>query len=328
MNDEPISNPKPDATAPKIVAGPEALRTETPSGLPEARIERNRAAWLFWLVPLAAALVCGGFYYRDVLRGGPTITIYFQNADGLEENNTQLRYRGASVGQVKSLALTPDNRHVQVRVRLTGPAEHLARAGSVFWIVRPELRVGSISGLRTIISGEYITVQPGAGPPTNTFFGVEKEPLAGQPGALRIILLASDLSTLQEESPILYRGVEVGEILNCQLGTNAQEVVIQASIREEYAPLVRRNSVFWNAGRFNVSWGLFRGAQIGADSPAALLTGAIEFATPTDLQDPATNGMVFRLNDKMKDDWKNWSPVIRLSLPGAPTGKSAGSGTK
>ena len=92
-------------------------------------------------------------------------------------------------------------------------------------------------------------------------------------------------------------------------------LVILAGIREEYAPLVRRNSVFWNAGRFDVSWGLFRGARISADSPAALLTGAIEFATPNDPQEAATNGMVFRLNDKAKDDWKTWTPSIRLRLP-------------
>lgn len=303
---EPVPNPAPGEAPTKPEAAP---------ALPQARIERNRLAWLYWLIPLGAAAVCCWFVYRDILRGGPMITIYFQNADGLEENNTQIRYRGAQVGQVKSLTLAPDNRHVRVRARLTGSAGHLARAGAVFWIVRPELRVGAVSGLRTIISGEYIAVQPGDGPRTNTFYGAEKEPLVDQPNALRIVLVSSDLSTLQEGSPVLYRGIEVGKVLSCQLGTNAQEVLIRARIREEYAPLVRRNSVFWNAGRLNVSWGLFRGAQIGAESPAALLTGAIEFATPTDPQEPAGNGATFRLNDKPKDDWKNWSPVIRLRLP-------------
>ena len=318
-----MSEPVPNTPSGETPKAPPSATPSSAAALPKARIERSRTNWLYWLFPLAAIGVCCWFFYRDVLSRGPTITIYFQNAEGLEENNTQIQFRGARVGQVKALSLSKDHQFVKVTAQLTGAAADLARAGSRFWIVRPELKLGSVSGLRTIISGEYIAVHPGGGPRTNEFIGAEREPVAEQPAALRIVLLASDLSTLQEQSPISYRGIEVGEVMEYRLGTNAQEVVIQALIRAEYAPLVRRNSVFWNAGRFSMSWGLFRGAQIGAESPAALLTGAIDFATPTELQEPATNGMVFRLNDKAKDDWKGWSPAIKLPLSGAVTGTNA-----
>jgi paraquat-inducible protein B len=308
---EPTQNP-PGETPPK--PPPPAEPVEPAAPLPKAKIERSRFAWVVWLVPVAAIGLCFWFFYRDFIGGGPTITIYFQSAEGLEENNTQIRYRGAKVGQVRAVSLAKDTQYVKVKARLSGSADDLARAGTVFWIVRPEFKIGSITGLRTIVSGEYIAVEPGHGPRTNVFIGAEKEPLPDQPGALRLLLLAGDLSTVQEQSPISYRGVEVGEVVRYRLGVDSQDVVVEARIRPEYAPLVRRNSVFWNAGRFNVSFGLFRGAQIGADSPAALLTGAIEFATPTDLQEAATNGTLFRLYDKVKDDWRNWAPVIPLHL--------------
>src|SRR6185437_4989474 len=216
--------------------------------LPKAKIKRSHQTWWLWLVPIGAVLLCVWFIYRDYIATGPMITIYFQDASGLEENNSDVHYLGATVGQVKGLWLTSDNKRVEVKARLAHSAAQLARVGTLFWIVRPELKVGSISGLRTIISGEYIAVRPGNGPRTNDFVGAEKEPLPEEPGALQITLLAPDLSSLKEQSAVYYRGIQVGQVERYQLSNDGQAVTLQARIRKEYAPLVRANSKFWNAG--------------------------------------------------------------------------------
>src|SRR4051812_37121711 len=114
---------------------------ETVGTLPKAEIKRTRRAWWLWIVPLGALALCAWFVYRDYIATGPVITIYFQDASGLEENNTQLRYLGATVGQVKRLGLTKDSHRVEVKARLTGSARQLAQTGTIFWIVRPELKV-------------------------------------------------------------------------------------------------------------------------------------------------------------------------------------------
>ena len=282
--------------------------------LPKAKIAKTRRSWYLWLIPLGALALCVWFIYRDYIATGPLITIYFTDADGLEENNTQLKYLGSTVGEVKTLRLARDNKSVEVKARLAGPASRLAREGSVFWIVRPEVKVGAISGLRTIISGEYIAVRPGNGPRTNRFVGADKEPVAEEPHALNITLLALNLGSLQERSPISYRAVQVGEVQGFQLANDAQEVKLNVRIHEAYAPLVRANSKFWNAGGLNFSFGLFRGAEISAESAKTLLSGGIEFATPTEAGEVVTNGAVFRLYDKPEDAWKNWMPVINLKL--------------
>src|SRR4051812_11485666 len=177
--------------------------------LPKATVKKTRRAWGLWIVPLGALALCAWFVYRDYIATGPVITIYFNDASGLEENNTQIRYLGAMVGQVKHLQLAKDNSRVLVKARLTGSAAQLARAGTSFWIVRPELKVGAISGLRTIISGEYIAARPGGGARTNVFVGAESEPIAEQPGALRLTLLVPSLRSVQEQSGIYYRGIRV-----------------------------------------------------------------------------------------------------------------------
>ena len=300
---------------------------KTPSvALPKAKIRKTRHAWWLWLVPLGALALCAWFVFRDYIATGPVITIYFQDASGLEENNTQIRLLGATVGQVKRLGLTKDSKRVEVKARLAGSAKQLAKAGTVFWIVRPEFKVGAISGLRTIISGEYIAVRPGNGARTNVFVGAESEPIAEEQGALHLTLLMPSLRSVQEQSSIYYRGIKVGAVLKYQLSDDAQGIKIEARIHKEYAPLVRVNSKFWNAGGIDFRFGLFRGAEISAESAKTLLSGGIEFATPNELGDPAPDGAFFRLYDKPEDAWKDWMPRIHLDLTAGAldTNKPAG----
>jgi paraquat-inducible protein B len=286
--------------------------------LPRAVVKKARPAWLLWLIPLAAGLLCVWFIYRDFVASGPLITIYFQNTEGLQEENTSVEYLGAQIGEVKTIGLAKDGQRVEVRARLKGAARNIAREGSVFWIVRPEVKVGAISGLRTIVSGEYVTVQPGHGAPTNVFVAVEEPPPTEEAGALLINIRSPGLGSLEKKSPIFYRGIQVGEVLNYQLAGDARNVMIRARISQQYAPLVRVNSKFWNAGGIDVRLGLFKGAEISAQSAQTLLGGGIEFATPPEMAETPSNGMVFDLNDKPKDAWKDWAPSIPLHLREEP----------
>lgn len=288
-------------------------------GLPKAKIEKSYLTWSLWMIPLAAAAVCVYFVLHDIVFGGPRITIYFQNADGLQAQNSMVKYRGIQVGKIESLKLMKDGQEVAVGAKLDFPARDLARQGSVFWIVRPEVKLGSISGLRTIVSGNYITVQPGDGPRTNAFVGAEQPPLPPIP-AIQLTLLTGNLGSLEAQSPIFYRGIQVGEVMGFHLSDDAQDVVVEVRIREDYAPLVRTNSEFWNAGGINFHAGLFSGIEISAESAETVVSGGIAFATPPDYGPPATNGAVFALNENEKDEWKTWNPDIPLHR--VPEGKT------
>ena len=279
--------------------------------LPKAKIVKSRFSWFLLLIPIAAAILCVWYVCQDIIFVGPTIMIYFQNAEGLQEQNSLVQYRGVKIGEIETLKLTQDRQQVGVKVQLDTSAASIAQKGSVFWIVRPELKLGAVSGLRTIVLGNYIAVQPGHGARTNIFIGVENEPI--EPiQALDILLLAAKLDSLQPQSPVFYRGVKVGEVLDCRLSDDARKVLIQARIDHNYAPLVRVNSKFWNAGGIDFHLGLFSGAKITAESAQTLISGGIEFATPPDFKQAATNGAVFSLNEKSDAEWEKWSPSIPL----------------
>lgn len=296
--------------------------SERSQGLPKARIEKTFLNWFFWAVPVAAAGLVAYFVLRDVIYTGPTVTIYFQSADGLEVQNSFVKYRGANIGQVKNMELTKDKKYVAVKAKLEPFAAEVARQGSLFWMVQPELKLGSVSGLHTIVSGNYITVEPGTGPQTNEFIALNEPPVTPVK-ATEITLLTDDLGSMQKQTAIFYRGVQVGEVLDFRLSDDARHVLIHTRIHNEYAPLLRVNSKFWNAGGIDVHIGLFSGAQISAQSAQTVVSGGIAFGTPPDYGDVATNGMVFPLADKADDEWKKWNPVIPLhGVPEAQKEKS------
>ncbi len=101
---------------------------EKSPALPKAQVGKSHLNWLLWLIPIAAALVCAWFVCQDIIFAGPTVTIYFENADGLQEQNSLVEYRGAKIGEVGTLKLTKDRQRVAVKVQLDASAANIARA--------------------------------------------------------------------------------------------------------------------------------------------------------------------------------------------------------
>ncbi len=291
--------------------------------LPQAKIKRQSRISMVWIVPLAAAIVGGWLIFKYVRQLGPVISIQFSDGNQIEANQTTLRYRGVRVGDVLSVKLSHDAQHVEVQARLDKSAKSLARDGSVFWIVRPEVGAGGLHGLETIVSGPYIQVQPGGGKEQKNFTGAEKPPiLETSEGGLEIILTAPSLGSLTVGAPVYYRGMEVGAVRYFVLGEDSTMVNVHLLIETNFAPLVRTDSKFWNAGGVGVHFGLFSGFSMSAESLKALVIGGIAFATPSPPGILATNGVIFPLNEKVDKKWLEWSPAIAITNAPAKASQS------
>lgn len=293
------------------------------TNLPKAKLKKDRWFTPIWLVPLLALAFVGWLVYRDIIQTGPTITIRFKQGQGIEVGKTTLKYRSVEVGKVSSIELSDDQKWVEVKVSLNKSAHGIARKGSQFWIVHPEVSAAEIRGLRTIVSGDYIQVNPGGGADQTKFVGLEEEPVltTDESGGLSLVLLTTQLKSVEGGSPILYRGMKVGQTVKYRLGHEAQTIQIFAHIKREFATLVRKNSKFWNAGGVNLDISLLGGADISAQSFKTLVGGGVAFATPNQLDDPASNGMAFRLYDKPQDEWLNWSPEIEIATNHSDAGQ-------
>lgn len=292
--------------------------------LPKARIQPRPRFSLIWLVPLAAGIAAAWLVFLQIRDHGPLITISFANGNGLQANQTVLKFRGVRVGEVRSIRLSQDLTRVEVQVRLQRSAAGLAREGSRFWIVRPEVSSGGLHGLETIVSGPYIQGEPGDGRVQKRFAGDEQPPVeANQNGRFEVIVTTPQISTLTIGSPVYYRGVEVGNVSYFVLGDDARLINIHLLIATNFAPLVRANSKFWNAGGISFHLKL-SGLNVSAENIKSLIIGGIAFATPDQPGSLAPPGTVFQLNAKPDLDWLKWSPAIPIinPKPGPP-----GSGT-
>jgi paraquat-inducible protein B len=281
--------------------------------VPRAKIREQTRFPIIWILPVIAAVTAGWLVFKSVREAGPVISIQFNDGSGIQANQTVLKYHGVRIGEVRSVRLAGDLSRVEVEARLAASAKDLAREGSQFWIVRPEVGAGGLHGLETIVSGPYIQVQPGGGREQKKFIGAEEPPILNQSKkGLEIILTAPQIKTLSAGSPVYYRGIEVGAVEYYVLSTNATGVEIHTLIKPSFAPLVRADSQFWNAGGISVNLKLF-GINISAETFKSLIIGGIAFATPSPPGDLASNGAVFPLNEKMDEKWLKWSPVIEIT---------------
>jgi paraquat-inducible protein B len=291
---------------------PENLEAGTE--LPKANVKGTR--WGFsaaWIVPAVAALVTGYVAYDRIRDLGPTITITFADGSGIKAGQTPVKYRGVQIGEVTAVALSDDHRQAEVKVRLERAAASMAKDGSVFWIVRPEVGFDNIAGLGTVISGSEIQVLPGTGEIKSEFAGLDRAPVAVESSGLKIILRVSKVGSLRRNSPVTYRGIEVGVVQDTHLSADARAADIQALIRPRYAGLVRENSVFWNVSGARVSAGLFQGVELRMESLRTLAVGGIAFATPSATNArPVKDGAVFPVHAEPAKEWLAWAPRIPL----------------
>jgi paraquat-inducible protein B len=130
---------------------------------------------------------------------------------------------------------------------------------------------------------------------------------------LRLVLRAERPGGVRVNTPVNYRGVEVGVVQRIDLAPNSASADIHILIYSRYATLVRAGSVFWNTSAVQATGSILKGIELELESLRTLFTGAIEFATPSEKAPRAPAGTVFFLHDKPKDEWLNWSPKIPLA---------------
>lgn len=285
--------------------------------LPAATVRRRRWRVPFvWVVPLIAAVVAGSLVYNRLQEFGPTITINFRDASGVKPDQTEIRYRGVPVGQVTTVELAENQQHVVVTAQLRRTAAGLAREGSLFWVVRPEVGFGAVRGLSTVLTGSYIQAIPGHGKSRRDFTGLESaSPTLGQPG-LNLILSMRQMGSVRVGSPVVYRGIEVGSVTGTSLSRDATSAQLDVFIEQRYARLVRMGSRFWLLSGVDVNFGLFRGLEINVESLRTLVGGGIAFATPDDAGGPVKDGMLFLLHEKPQPEWLEWHPKISIPSGG------------
>jgi paraquat-inducible protein B len=267
--------------------------------LPEAvAVKKSRRSLsLVWLVPMIALLIGGWLVVKGIIDQGPTITITFKTAEGLEAGKTKLRYKDVEIGQIKSVTLSPDLTQVVATAELVKDFKKHLLEDTTFWVVKARISGGSVSGLGTLLSGTYIGVDVGkATKAQHTFIGLEVPPVVriDTPGR-EFALHSDDLGSLDVGSPLFFRRLQVGQVVSYELDKDGKAVSLKVFVNAPYDKYVSSNTRFWNASGVDVTLDS-TGFKVQTQSVVSILLGGIAFATPAEREEtPADANSRFNL---------------------------------
>ena len=250
--------------------------------IPEAVSEPKKrfSLQMVWLIPIVAAIIGGTLAVRTYLNKGPVITITFKTGEGLEEGKTKIKYKDVEVGVVKDISIAKDLTHVVVTAELKKEVTPHLIEDTSFWVVRPQISGGNVTGLGTLMGGSYIGMDVGKSKESKRDFkGLETAPVISMdvPGS-RFQLHSPDLGSLDIGSPIYFRRIQVGQILSYDLDGDGRGVTFKAFINAPYDKYVRANTRFWHASGIDLSVDA-NGLKLNTQSLVSILMGGIAFQT-------------------------------------------------
>lgn len=244
---------------------------------------------------------------KSARKFGRAITIT-SSGDQEVSKGMAIKYQGVTVGEVTLVIPNFNKGGIEITARvLPEYVEKIAVANSHFWLAEPEIGLNGIKNVSALLS-KHINVEPGKGDKT-TAFKLSQGPV--QPEGKVFTLQSETRGSVSEGTPILFRELEIGSVIDVQLGEFADRIISTIQIKPEFAYLIRSNSVFWNVSGVDVSIGL-SGANIKAGTVDSLLRGGITFSTPptNELQPLAKEDQSFYLYPQAEDEWKSWRTAI------------------
>ncbi len=248
-----------------------------------ARHPSPRTLQLVWIIPVIAALIGGGIFLKSVLEHGASITIRFDSAEGIEAGKTKIKHKAVDIGTVRSVRLSPDHKTAIVTAEMDPQASDFLVKDTRFWVVRPRIAGGEVSGLSTLLAGVYIGADPGTSQESQRDFeGLESPPVitSDTPGRA-FTLYADDLGSLDVNSPVYYRGILAGRVAKTDVDPAGGRVKVEVFIHSPYDEFVNTQTRWWNASGLDFSLGA-SGVKLETQSLVTLLLGGISFETPAE----------------------------------------------
>jgi paraquat-inducible protein B len=242
--------------------------------------KRGRIQWI-WIVPIAAVLVGVWLAVQAVLSQGPTITISFKTGEGLEAGKTKIKFKDVDIGVVKKVALSKDYTRVIATAELTRNASHMLVDDTRFWVVRPRIAGGTVSGISTLLSGAFIGMDIGHDrQEQRDYTGLEVPPVfANDVPGREFVLKARDLGSVDVGTPIYFRRIQVGQVTSFDLDKDGSAITLRIFVNAPYDRYVTNDSRFWQAGGIDVKLGA-GGLEVNTQSIVSILVGGLAFETP------------------------------------------------
>ncbi|MEP6884421.1 MAG: MlaD family protein [Gammaproteobacteria bacterium] len=267
--------------------------------LPSAEIvpATARRLPLIWALPVIVVLAGAFVVIQEKLAQGTSVEIQFHNAEDLEPNKTKIRYKDVEIGEVSEIHVAKDRKDVIVTAMIHRDASEYLVEDTRFWVVRPRVSAAGITGLGTLVSGAYISVDVGkSDAQTKRFVGLEVPPIvtADQPGR-EFILHTDDLGSLSIGSLVFYRHIVAGQVVAYTLDPSGSGVTLKVFVKAPFDDFVTAGTRFWQASGIDMSLSS-DGIKLRTESLTSILQGGVTFrALPGSATTPVASDAAFIL---------------------------------
>jgi paraquat-inducible protein B len=284
-------------------------------GLRTLRSSTRGRVSLVWAIPIVAVMLGASLVIQTYMAKGPTVEIGFPAAEGIQAGATPIKLLDVEIGVVQEVRLKDDRAGVVAVAELDPSAEHFLREGTVFWLVKPRVSLAGVSGIETLLSGQYIEVIPAAeGEYRSSFEGQLSPPIGARYPDGKLIVLETDrLGSIAQGTPIYHRGLPAGEVEHYELPEGDGPIRIYVMIAEAFKSRVRESTLFWNGSGIDVRVGL-DGVEVRTEGLAAVLAAGIAFATLDMGARGASEGSVFPLYGSADDARESRSKAESLAV--------------
>ncbi|MEW6994015.1 MlaD family protein [Colwelliaceae bacterium MEBiC 14330] len=252
-------------------------------------------------------------------QAGQSISIHFNDISGLK-TNTKVIYQEQTMGAIERLIFNENKVGVTALILLNEAGSQYATRGTKFWKIVPEIGLVGSKNVSSLLEGAFIGLLPSHEhneQKQTEFTALELPPTVEKLAyGLNIKLTTSRLGSVRVGNPVLYRQIKVGKVIGIDLSPTAEQVNVFINIANRYAPLVSKESKFWNTSGLHIEAGIFSGVNIDSESVETLIAGGIAFATPeittTQSAAQAKLPVSFVLHQELDSDWLEWQPKITL----------------
>ncbi len=241
-----------------------------------------------------------------------SITIVFDDVEGVQENFSQLTYKGVNVGKVKKISLN-ENQKVEVQALIYDDYSSFAKEGTVYYLKKPRISLQEIANAGSTVMAVNIGVIKSESLNKQTkFVGLETQPSV-EKSQFGTVFKVEDVtaSSVNVDAPVYYKNVQIGKVSKIDLSEDGSKVVVDCLIYDKYKKLIRKNSQFYDISGFEMKFSIFSGSKIESNTFTSLLKGGLVVVTPYEYSELANPNDRFNLVKELREDWKSISPSIK-----------------
>ena len=241
-----------------------------------------------------------------------SITIVFDDVEGLQENFSQLTYKGVNVGKVTNVKLN-EKQQVEVKAMIYDDFASFAKTGTVYYLKKPRISLQEVANAGSTIMAVNIGVIKSDNQTVQTRFdGLVNQPSV-ETSHFGTVFKVEDItaSSVNVDAPVYYKNVQIGKVSKIDLSEDGSKVVVDCLIYDKYKKLIRKNSEFYDISGFEMKFSIFSGSKVESNTFTSLLKGGLVVVTPYEYGDIANPKDKFTLVKTLREDWKSISPSIK-----------------